>query len=43
MLESAGLLKGIEDDTSVLTLTDEQNPKGLKFEENQPEILVHDR
>lgn len=40
MLESAGLLKGIEDDSAALTLSDEQNPKGLKFEENQPEILV---
>ena len=35
-----GLLKGIEDDSAALTLTKEQNPKGLKFEENQPEILV---
>ncbi|MDI3331950.1 MAG: MetQ/NlpA family ABC transporter substrate-binding protein [Micrococcus sp.] len=40
MLESAGLLTGIEDDSAALTLSDEQNPKGLKFEENQPEILV---
>lgn len=40
MLESAGLLKGIEDNSAALTLSDEQNPKGLKFEENQPEILV---
>jgi D-methionine transport system substrate-binding protein len=40
MLESAGLLKGIEDDSAALTLSEEQNPKGLKFEENQPEILV---
>ncbi|GER21833.1 lipoprotein [Zafaria cholistanensis] len=40
VLESAGLLSGIEDDSAVLTLTDEQNPKGLKFEENQPEILI---
>ncbi|MGM0929492.1 MAG: MetQ/NlpA family ABC transporter substrate-binding protein [Actinomycetota bacterium] len=40
MLEAEGLLSGIEDDSAALTLTDEQNPKGLKFEENQPEILV---
>jgi D-methionine transport system substrate-binding protein len=40
MLETAGLLKGIKDDSAALTLTKEQNPKGLKFEENQPEILL---
>ena len=40
MLESAGLLKDIKDDSAALTLTDAQNPKKLKFEENQPEILV---
>lgn len=40
MLETAGLLQNIEDDSAALTLTDEQNPKKLKFEENQPEILV---
>ncbi|QCU77719.1 ABC transporter [Citricoccus sp. SGAir0253] len=40
MLETAGLLQGIEDDSAALTLTEEQNPKGLAFEENQPEILV---
>lgn len=40
MLEQAGLLKDIQDDSAALTLTPEQNPKGLKFEENQPEILV---
>jgi D-methionine transport system substrate-binding protein len=40
MLEAAGLLSGIEEDSAALTLSDEQNPKGLKFEENQPEILV---
>ncbi|NKX53785.1 MetQ/NlpA family ABC transporter substrate-binding protein [Arthrobacter mobilis] len=40
VLEAAGLLKNIEDDSSVLNLTDEQNPKKLKFEENQPEILL---
>ena len=36
LLESAGLLSGVADDSTVLTLTDEQNPKGLTFEENQP-------
>ncbi|EMY35622.1 NLPA lipoprotein [Arthrobacter crystallopoietes BAB-32] len=40
MLETAGLLSGIEEDSAALTLTEEQNPKGLKFEENQPEILL---
>jgi D-methionine transport system substrate-binding protein len=40
MLETAGLLKDIKDDSAALTLTDAQNPKGLKFEENQPEILL---
>lgn len=40
MLEQAGLLEGIEDDSAALTLTDEQNPRGFSFEENQPEILV---
>ena len=40
MLETAGLLSGIEEDSAALSLTDEQNPKGLQFEENQPEILV---
>lgn len=40
MLEEAGLLSGIEADSAALTLTEEQNPKGLKFEENQPEILL---
>ena len=40
LLESAGLLSGVADDSTVLTLTDEQNPKGLTFEENQPEVIV---
>ncbi|MCK6091859.1 MetQ/NlpA family ABC transporter substrate-binding protein [Micrococcus endophyticus] len=40
MLEQAGLLEGVEDDSAALTLTDEQNPRGFSFEENQPEILV---
>ncbi|WP_104101435.1 MetQ/NlpA family ABC transporter substrate-binding protein [Arthrobacter sp. 08Y14] len=42
LLEEAGLLENIEDDASVLALTDEQNPKGLDFVENQPELLVND-
>ncbi|WAP52698.1 MetQ/NlpA family ABC transporter substrate-binding protein [Arthrobacter sp. ATA002] len=42
LLEEAGLLKDVEDDASVLALTDEQNPKGLDFVENQPELLVND-
>jgi D-methionine transport system substrate-binding protein len=40
MLEVAGLVNGIEEDSAALTLTEEQNPKGLTFEENQPEILL---
>ncbi|MDO5066779.1 MAG: MetQ/NlpA family ABC transporter substrate-binding protein [Propionibacteriaceae bacterium] len=40
LLEKAGLLTGITEGTSVLTITAEQNPRGLKFEENQPEIIV---
>jgi D-methionine transport system substrate-binding protein len=42
VLQVAGLVKDIKDDTSVLTLTDEQNPKKLKFSENQPELLIND-
>lgn len=42
VLQVAGLVKDIKDDTSVLTLSDEQNPKKLKFSENQPELLVND-
>lgn len=42
LLEEAGLLENIDDDASVLALTDEQNPKGLEFVENQPELLVND-
>ncbi|MDK1327127.1 MetQ/NlpA family ABC transporter substrate-binding protein [Arthrobacter sp. zg-Y1143] len=42
MLEEAGLVENIADDSSVLTLTDEQNPKKLDFQENQPELLVND-
>ena len=40
LLEKAGLLTNITEGTSVLTLTPEQNPRGLKFEENQPEIII---
>ena len=42
VLQVAGLVKDIQDDTSVLTLSDEQNPKKLKFSENQPELLIND-
>ncbi|MET4137049.1 MetQ/NlpA family ABC transporter substrate-binding protein [Pseudarthrobacter sp. PvP090] len=42
VLQVAGLVKDIKDDSSVLTLTDEQNPKKLKFSENQPELLIND-
>lgn len=40
VLEAAGLLSGIEDDSAVLTLSDEQNPKRLKFSEVPPEQAV---
>jgi D-methionine transport system substrate-binding protein len=40
LLEAAGLLENIELDSSVLELTEEQNPKGLQFEETQPEVVV---
>lgn len=40
LLEAEGQLKDVEDDSSVLTLTPEQNPRGFKFAENQPEIIV---
>lgn len=40
VLETAGLLTGITDDSNVLNLTAEQNPKGFKFLENQPEVIV---
>src|SRR5690625_5211915 len=40
LLEQAGLLEDIDDDSAALTLTDEQNPMGLEFEENPPEILA---
>ena len=40
LLEKAGLLKGLTEDSTVLNLTPEQNPRGLDFKENQPEINV---
>lgn len=40
LLEKAGLLQNVDDEASVLSLTDEQNPKGLRFEETQPEVVV---
>ncbi|WP_102160125.1 MetQ/NlpA family ABC transporter substrate-binding protein [Zhihengliuella halotolerans] len=40
LLEEAGLVENIDDETTALSITDEQNPKGLTFEENQPEVLV---
>src|SRR5699024_11568532 len=39
LLEEAGLLEDIEDESAALTLTEEQNPMNLEFEENPPEIL----
>ncbi|WGH83005.1 MetQ/NlpA family ABC transporter substrate-binding protein [Auritidibacter ignavus] len=40
LLEAEGLLEDIGDDDGALDLTDEQNPKGLEFEESQPEFLA---
>ncbi|WP_062520064.1 MetQ/NlpA family ABC transporter substrate-binding protein [Demequina silvatica] len=40
LLESAGLLVDVADDSSVINLTDEQNPHGFTFVENQPEVIV---
>ncbi|MHA7153704.1 MetQ/NlpA family ABC transporter substrate-binding protein [Arthrobacter sp. TMN-50] len=42
LLQDAGLLEDIADDASVLALTPEQNPMGLEFIENQPELLLND-
>ena len=39
-LEKAGLLQNLTKDATVLSLTAEQNPRGFKFEENQPEVIV---
>ncbi|MDQ7992107.1 MAG: MetQ/NlpA family ABC transporter substrate-binding protein [Propionicimonas sp.] len=40
VLEANGQLTGITDDSNVLNLTAEQNPRGFKFVENQPEVIV---
>lgn len=40
VLETVGLLTGVTDESNVLNLTAEQNLHGLKFIENQPEIIV---
>lgn len=40
LMETAGLLEDIAEDTTALTISDEQNPKGLQFEESQPEVVV---
>ncbi|WP_211877770.1 MetQ/NlpA family ABC transporter substrate-binding protein [Pseudarthrobacter albicanus] len=42
VLQVAGLVKDIKEDSTVLTLSDAQNPKKLKFSENQPELLIND-
>ncbi|MGO1385978.1 MAG: MetQ/NlpA family ABC transporter substrate-binding protein [Arachnia sp.] len=40
VLEAEGQLSGVQDDSNVLSLTEEQNPRGFKFSENQPEVIV---
>ena len=40
LLEAVGMLENIEEDSAALTLTEEQNPMNLQFEENPPEILA---
>lgn len=40
LLEAVGLLEDIDEDSAALTLSDEQNPMNLQFEENPPEILA---
>ncbi|WP_062390027.1 MetQ/NlpA family ABC transporter substrate-binding protein [Demequina iriomotensis] len=40
LLDSAGLLNGVTDESSAINLTDEQNPHGFVFVENQPEVIV---
>lgn len=40
LLEKAGLLTDVPEGATVLALTDAQNPKGLQFEETQPEVVV---
>lgn len=41
LLADNGLLKDVPADASVVSLTAEQNPKGLKFEETDPAIVVN--
>lgn len=40
LLEQAGLLTDITEEDAVLTLSDEKNPKGLQFEESNPEVVI---
>lgn len=40
LLEKEGLLTDLPENATVLTLTDAENPKGLQFEETQPEVVV---
>ena len=40
VLEANGQLTGITDDSNVLNLTPEQNPRGFTFLENQSEVIV---
>jgi D-methionine transport system substrate-binding protein len=40
VLEEIGQLNGITDDSTVISLTAEQNPRGFTFVENQPEVIV---
>lgn len=40
LLETAGLLRNLTEDSTVLNLTAEQNPRGLDLKENQPEVNV---
>lgn len=40
ILDEAGQLNGVTDDSNVLNLTEEQNPRGFVFIENQPEVIV---
>ena len=42
VLQVAGLVKASRMTPPCITLTDEQNPKKLKFSENQPELLIND-
>ncbi|HQD98097.1 MAG TPA: MetQ/NlpA family ABC transporter substrate-binding protein [Propionicimonas sp.] len=40
LLADNGLLQGLTADSTVVSLTKEQNPRGFKFIENQPEVIV---